>query len=84
MTPFNKPYFIGTEIELLKATFASGDVSGNGGMTKKCHAYFEKRWGFGKCLFTASCLSGERSGPSPRTGGTALVLSQISPPRLKD
>jgi len=55
MTPFNKPYFIGTEIELLKATFASGDVSGNGGMTKKCHAYFEKSWGFGKCLFTASC-----------------------------
>ena len=57
MIPFNKPYFIGTEIELLKTTFASGDVSGNGGMTKRCHAYFAERWGFKKCLFTSSCTS---------------------------
>lgn len=32
-----------------------GHLSGNGYYTKKCQAYFEKRYGFKKCLLTTSC-----------------------------
>jgi len=55
MIPFNKPYFSGKEIDRLGEAINSGHVSGNGPMTKKCHAFFEQRWGFKKCLFTSSC-----------------------------
>jgi dTDP-4-amino-4,6-dideoxygalactose transaminase len=55
MIPFNRPYFTGEEIDCLASAIHSGHVSGNGPMTKKCHAFFEQRWGFKKCLFTSSC-----------------------------
>ena len=55
MIPFNRPYFTGKEIDCLAGAIQSGHVSGNGPMTKKCHAFFEQRWGFKKCLFTSSC-----------------------------
>ena len=29
-------------------------MSGNGDFTKRCHAFFEKRYGFRKCLLTTS------------------------------
>jgi len=53
--PFNKPYLSGKETEYLNQTVANGHISGNGPFTKKCHAFFEKRWGFKKCLLTTSC-----------------------------
>lgn len=33
----------------------SGKISGNGDFTKKCHQFFEDRYGFKKCLLTTSC-----------------------------
>jgi len=33
----------------------TGKLSGNGMFTQRCQAYFEKRYGFRKCLLTTSC-----------------------------
>lgn len=53
--PFNKPHLTGKEIEYIQDAVASGKISGDGVFTKKCHEYFEKRYGFKKCLLTTSC-----------------------------
>lgn len=53
--PFNKPYFSGKELEYIKEAIVSGKISGDGIFTKKCHAFFEERYGFNKCLLTTSC-----------------------------
>ncbi len=55
MIPFNKPYLSGKELEYIGQAVASGKISGNGDFTKKCHHYFQQRYGFGKCLLTSSC-----------------------------
>ncbi len=55
MLPFNKPYFTGKENLYIKEAVDSGKISGNGMFTKKCHAFFESRYGFKKCLLTTSC-----------------------------
>ncbi len=55
MIPFNKPYLSGKELEYIGQAVASGKISGNGDFTKKCHHYFQQRYGFGKCLLTTSC-----------------------------
>ncbi|MDT8394533.1 MAG: dTDP-4-amino-4,6-dideoxygalactose transaminase [Bacteroidales bacterium] len=55
MINFNKPFFTGKETDYIRDAVASGHISGNGPYTKKCQAYFEKRWGFKKCLLTTSC-----------------------------
>ena len=33
----------------------NGKLSGNGAFTKKCQEFFEKKYGFKKCLLTTSC-----------------------------
>lgn len=53
--PFNKPFLIGNEINYMKEAIASGKISGDGVFTKKCHAFFEERFGFKKTLLTSSC-----------------------------
>ncbi|GGK11985.1 dTDP-4-amino-4,6-dideoxy-D-glucose transaminase [Parabacteroides faecis] len=53
--PFNKPYLTGKETAYICQAVESGKISGNGGFTKKCQAFFEKRYGFKKCLLTTSC-----------------------------
>ena len=55
MIPFNKPYFSGIEIDYMKDVCHSTTMSGNGDYTKKCHAFFEERYGFKKSLL---CTSG--------------------------
>jgi len=55
MIPFNKPYLTGRETEYIKEAVASGKISGNGDFTKKCHSFFEQKYGFKKCLLTTSC-----------------------------
>ncbi len=52
---FNKPYFTGKETDYIKQAVESAKISGDGIFTKKCHAFFEKRYGFKKCLLTTSC-----------------------------
>jgi dTDP-4-amino-4,6-dideoxygalactose transaminase len=53
--PFNKPYLTGKEIDYINQAVNAGKLSGNGFFTKKCHEYFEKKFGFRKCLLTSSC-----------------------------
>jgi dTDP-4-amino-4,6-dideoxygalactose transaminase len=53
--PFNKPYLHGRELVYIAQAVASGKISGDGLFTKKCHAFFEERYGFAKTLMTTSC-----------------------------
>lgn len=55
MIPFNKPCVIGNELEYIRQAVDSGKISGDGMFSKKCHSYFENRYGFGKVLLTTSC-----------------------------
>lgn len=53
--PFNKPFLSGRELEYIQAAVASGKISGDGMFTKKCHDFFETKFGFLKTLLTTSC-----------------------------
>ena len=53
--PFNKPYLTGKEAHYLYQAVLSGKISGDGVYTKKCHDFFEKKYGFKKVLLTTSC-----------------------------
>ena len=53
--PFNKPFLTGKEVHYMYQAVFNGKLSGNGEFTKKCQEYFEKRYGFKKCLLTTSC-----------------------------
>ncbi|MGN6296269.1 MAG: dTDP-4-amino-4,6-dideoxygalactose transaminase [Ginsengibacter sp.] len=55
MIPFNKPFLTGKETTYITAAVNSGKISGNGIFTKKCHEFFQKKYGFKKCLLTTSC-----------------------------
>jgi dTDP-4-amino-4,6-dideoxygalactose transaminase len=55
MIPFNKPFLAGKETDYILDAVRSGKISGNGIFTKKCHSFFEERYGFKKCLLTTSC-----------------------------
>ncbi len=52
--PFNKPYSTGKELTYIQDAISRGHLSGNGYYTKQCQAFFEKRYGFKKCLLTTS------------------------------
>jgi dTDP-4-amino-4,6-dideoxygalactose transaminase len=54
-TPFNKPYLTGKEAHYMYDAVHTGKLSGNGKYTQKCQKWFEKTYGFGKCLLTTSC-----------------------------
>jgi dTDP-4-amino-4,6-dideoxygalactose transaminase len=53
--PFNKPYISGKELTYIEDAVTRGKISGNGYYTKKCHTFFEERYGFHKVLLTTSC-----------------------------
>lgn len=55
MIPFNKPYIQGNELVYISDAVSRGKISGDGPFTKKCHEFFEKRYGFKKVLLTTSC-----------------------------
>ena len=54
MIPFNKPYCSGKELKYIETVCHSTTMSGNGDFTKKCQLFFEKKYGFKKCLLTTS------------------------------
>ncbi len=54
MIPFNKPYFSGRELKYIEEVCHSTTMSGNGQFTKKCHKFFEDKYGFKKCLLATS------------------------------
>ncbi len=53
--PFNKPFFTGKEAHQVAECAYTGKISGNGVFTKKCHRFFEEKYGFKKALLTSSC-----------------------------
>jgi dTDP-4-amino-4,6-dideoxygalactose transaminase len=53
--PFNRPTFEGREHEYLEAAIASGQISGDGSFTKRCHEYLESELRVAKALLTTSC-----------------------------
>ncbi|GAB1448376.1 dTDP-4-amino-4,6-dideoxygalactose transaminase [Bacteroidota bacterium] len=53
--PFNKPYLTGKEAHYMYQAVYSGKISGDGLFTKKCHTWFEEKFGFRKVLLTTSC-----------------------------
>lgn len=55
MIKFNKPYIHGKELVYIAQAVATGKISGDGTFTKKCHDFFEQRYGFKKVLMTTSC-----------------------------
>ena len=55
--PFNKPYITGRELFYIAQAHSDGQLAGDGGFTKKCHAWLEKRMGAKKALLTHSCTA---------------------------
>ena len=55
MIHFNRPHMTGQETEYIRQAVEGGKISGNGEFTKRCQAFFERRYGFRKCLLTTSC-----------------------------
>lgn len=55
MIPFNKPFLTGKEAHYMYQAVYTGKLSSNGVFTKKCQEFFEKKYGFKKCLMTTSC-----------------------------
>ena len=52
---FNKPFFIGRELEYIAKSVEKGHISGNGFYTKECQRFFEEKFGFRKSILTTSC-----------------------------
>jgi dTDP-4-amino-4,6-dideoxygalactose transaminase len=55
MIAFNKPYLTGKETHYIYQAVSSQKISGDGIFSKKCHEFFEKKYGFKKALLTTSC-----------------------------
>ena len=55
MIPFNKPPYLGAEIEHILNAIQSGKLSGDGIYTKKCQDWFKLSLKSDKCLMTSSC-----------------------------
>lgn len=52
---FNKPYLTGKETAYICEAVKMMQLSGNGEFTRRCQSFFEKKYGFKKCLLTTSC-----------------------------
>ena len=55
MINFNVPPFTGKEMEYMKECVENQKICGDGGYTRKCNQWFEKRTKSPKCLLTTSC-----------------------------
>jgi dTDP-4-amino-4,6-dideoxygalactose transaminase len=53
--PFNKPCFVGNEIEYIIEAVKDGHISGDGPFTKKCEALLQDSLDVGRVLLTTSC-----------------------------
>src|SRR4051812_18251956 len=52
---FNKPYLTGKEMDYIRDAVDSAKISGDGNFTKRCHTFFEQKYGFKKALLSTSC-----------------------------
>lgn len=55
--PFNKPYMTGKELWYITQAHHEGWLAGDGGFTKRCNAWLERRTGARKALLTHSCTA---------------------------
>ena len=55
MIPFNRPPFLGVEIENIKEAINNQKICGDGAFTQKCHKWLEAKTGTSKALLTTSC-----------------------------
>ncbi|AOX01598.1 dTDP-4-amino-4,6-dideoxygalactose transaminase [Moorena producens PAL-8-15-08-1] len=53
--PFNRPVTVGTEFDYIQQTIKNMDLSGDGAITKQCHALLEEILSVPKVLLTTSC-----------------------------
>ena len=53
--PFNRASMTGLEARYLQDALTSGQISGDGPFTRRCHALLESKLGIGKALLTTSC-----------------------------
>lgn len=53
--PFNKPSFLGKEIDYIIDAVKSGKISGDGVYTERCNNLLEKKFNAKKVLLTTSC-----------------------------
>ena len=53
--PFNKPPFVGLELDYVKLAVESGRICGDGTYNLMCHDWLEKHTGTAKALLTTSC-----------------------------
>lgn len=57
MIPFNVPPYVGSEEKYIAQAIASHKICGDGGFTKKCSEWMERRFQAKKVLLTTSCTS---------------------------
>lgn len=69
MIPFNRPVFIGRELNYIKDAVERRKICGDGEYTKRCNTWFEKEMGISKALLTTSCTHATEM---------AVLLSDIS------
>ena len=53
--PFNKPTYLGRELDYIRQSLSNWHVSGDGAFSHKCHRYLEERLGSARALLTTSC-----------------------------
>lgn len=55
--PYNKPFIAGNELAYISDAVSSGQLSGDGDYTRKCHDWLENKLGIKKILLTHSCTA---------------------------
>ncbi|MEI7542783.1 MAG: dTDP-4-amino-4,6-dideoxygalactose transaminase [bacterium] len=70
MIPFNKPAFLGPEIDYINKAVSNNKISGNGEFSKKCTSFFETTFHAPKAMLTTSCTHALE---------IAALLSEIKP-----
>ena len=53
--PFCRPFALGTEFAQIQRAIETCELSGDGTITKRCHAFLEQTLGVHKALLTTSC-----------------------------
>ncbi len=53
--PFNRSSLVGKELSYIAEAMLIGQIAGDQGFTKKCHALLERLLGAPKALLTSSC-----------------------------
>lgn len=70
LIPFNIPPFVGNEMEYIADAISNQKICGDGGYTKECSKWIEKKTETKKCLLTTSCTHATE---------LAALLAEIKP-----